>query len=69
MIKNGNKLRSFERELAKKDKADFRANLSLIEAMFAEARALGIFPLKDPLTGIDVDIRIAKAVNSVRKSP
>jgi hypothetical protein len=69
MIKNGKKLQSFERELTKKGKVDFRANLGLVEAMFAEAVALGTFPLKDPLSGIDVDIRIAKAVNSVQKSP
>jgi hypothetical protein len=69
MTKNGNKLRSFERELAKKGKVDFQANLGLSEAMFAEAIALGTFPMKDPLSGIDVDVRIAKAVNSVRKSP
>ncbi len=69
MIKNQKKIEAFERELAKKQKADFRANLGLVEAMHAEAVALGIFPLKDPLSGIDVDVRIAKAVNSVPKSP
>ncbi len=69
MIKNGKKLQSFERELTRKGKPNFRANLELIEAMYTEAVALGIFPLKDALSGIDVDIRIAKAVNRVRKSP
>jgi hypothetical protein len=69
MINNGKKLQSFERELTKKGKVDFRANFGLVEAMFAEAVALGTFPLKDPLSGIDVDIRIAKAVNRVQKSP
>ena len=68
MIKNGNILLSFEREIAKKNKADHQANIRLFEAMFAEAVALGIFPPRDPLAGIDVDIRIAKAVNSVRSS-
>jgi len=69
MIKNGNELLSFEREIVKKNKADHQANVRLFEAMFAEAVALGIFPPRDPLAGIDVDIRIAKAVNSVRRSP
>jgi hypothetical protein len=69
MIKNEKKLQSFERELAKKGKVDFSANLGLVEAMFAEAVALGTFPLKDPLSGIDVDIRIAKALNGVHRSP
>jgi hypothetical protein len=65
MIKNGTKVRSFERGFIKRNKADIRVNLGLVEAMLAEATALGIFPLKDPLAGIDVDIKIAKAVNSV----
>ena len=54
--------------LVKRNPADHRANIRLFEAMFAEAKALGIFPPKDPLAGIEVDIRIAKAVNSVRSS-
>jgi hypothetical protein len=68
MIKNGDKLRSFEMGLAKRNPADHRENIRLFEVMFAEATALGIFPPKDPLAGIEVDIRIAKAVNSVRSS-
>jgi len=68
MIKNGEKIRSFERDLVKTGRSDHRANIRLFEAMFAEAKALGIFPPKDPLAGIETDIRIAKAVNSVRSS-
>ena len=68
MIKNDGVLLSFERELVKDNKADHQANIRLFEAMFAEAVALGIFPPSDPLAGIDVDFRIAKAINSVRSS-
>jgi hypothetical protein len=69
MIKNGIRLRSFERDLVKMSRSDHRANIKLVEAMFTEAQTLGIFPPKDPLAGLEVDIRIAKAVNSVRSSP
>jgi len=65
MITNGRKLRSFERNLKKRTPADFLKNLALVEAMFREAVALGVFPLGDPLAGIEVDIRIARAVNRV----
>jgi hypothetical protein len=68
MINDGAKLLSFERELTRKSKADHQANIRLFEAMYAEAMALGIFPPNDPLAGIDVDIRIAKAINSVPRS-
>jgi hypothetical protein len=68
MVKNRAKLRSFEMDLAKRNPADHRLNFRLSEAMFAEATALGVFPPRDPLAGIEVDIRIAKAVNSVPRS-
>jgi hypothetical protein len=34
--------------------------------MYDEARRLGVFPLKDPLEGLEVIIKMAKAVNCVR---
>jgi hypothetical protein len=39
-----------------------------MDALFEEARALRIFPLTDPLEGLDTDIKVAKVINSVRKS-
>ena len=39
-----------------------------MEALYQEAVALGVFPLKDPLDGLEVDIRIAKVVNHVSKT-
>ena len=33
--------------------------------MYKEAVALGVFPRKDPLEGIEIDIKIAKVVKSV----
>jgi hypothetical protein len=38
-----------------------------VEALYREAVALGVFPLQDSLEGLEVDIRIAKVVNSVSK--
>jgi len=35
--------------------------------MWNEAFNLGVFPSKDPLEGIEVDIRIAKTPNSCLK--
>ncbi len=40
---------------------------ALVESLWEEAKSLGIFPLKDPLEGIDVDIRIAQVLNSCSK--
>jgi len=68
MIKNSAALQRFERELARKEKADVARNIRLMEAMLKEAVALGVFPPQDPLSGIEVDIRIARVVNGVRRS-
>ncbi len=68
MIRRTKLLRDFEEKLLRDTPVDYRANLRIVEAMYEEARLLGIFPLKDPLEGIEVDIRIARAVN-VRTDP
>ncbi len=43
--------------------ADFQRNLKMLEAMYEYARFLGVFPLADPLEGLETDIRVAKALN------
>ncbi len=67
MIKNPKKFRLFEQKLHREDKTNIYQKFRLLDAMFKEARALGVFPLQDPLEGLETDIKIAKVVNSVRK--
>jgi len=47
-------------------KAGLPERLRIFEAMWKEAMLLGVLPLKDPLEGIEVDIRIARILNDVR---
>lgn len=68
MIKNPALFKQFEDSLLKKGRVDYRQNLGIFEALFEEARTLGIFPLKDPLDGIEVDVHLAKVIN-VRTAP
>ena len=68
MIQDDKKLEMFEKELLRLQKPDPVRNFKIVEALYDEAVALGAFPLKDPLDGIEVDIKIAKAVNSVSKT-
>lgn len=68
MITNPKKLRKFEQNLLKRDTTSIDQKFRLMDAMFKEARALRVFPLKDPLEGLETDIKVAKVVNSVRKS-
>jgi hypothetical protein len=65
MITDTKKWAAFEKEAIRADKPDFLRNIRLVEAMYREAAALGVFPLRDPLEGIEVDIRIARVVNGV----
>lgn len=69
MIRNPKKLRQFEKEYFIKNKINIIQNFLAVEALLAEAVALKIFPLKNPLDGIEIDIKIAKVVNSVSKTP
>ncbi len=65
MIKDPKMLAEFEREEARNEKPDYGSALRIFEAMWLEGMALGVLPLKDPLEGIDVDIRIARMLNHV----
>lgn len=55
----------FEIEFLKKKKAEMVRNFKMVEALYNEAVTLGVIPLKNPLDGIEVDLRIAKVINSV----
>jgi hypothetical protein len=58
----------FELILLRREKVDVKRNFKIVEALYREAVALGVIPLKDPLDGLDVDLRIAKVINSVSKT-
>jgi len=68
MIKNKAILQKFEEEMIKKEKVNILKNFRLVEDMYKEAVFLGVFPPRGSLSGIEVDIKIAKAVNSVSKA-
>jgi len=57
----------FEIELLRNGNLDLKKKFKILEALYKEAVTLGVFPLRDSLEGLDVDIRIAKVVNSVSK--
>ncbi len=69
MIKNPDLLQKFEDEFTQQEKTDFLKNIRLVDAMYREAVSLGIIPLKDPLDGIEIDIKIAEVINSVSSTP
>lgn len=68
LIKNSEVLEQFEREMIKKEKLSFEQALALFEAMWQEGVDLSVLPPKNPLEGIEVDIRIARILNCLKKS-
>ncbi len=66
MMRNVSLLKAFERDLIRNLPADYRQNVNVFEALYHEARTLGIFPLKNPLDGIEVDLHLARVLNARR---
>jgi hypothetical protein len=64
-LDKGRDLRKFEIDFLKKEKVDIVRSFRMVEALYKEAVTLGVIPLKNPLDGIEVEIKIAKVVNSV----
>lgn len=66
MIKDATLLAEFEGNELKKEKPDYGSALRIFEAMWKDAMLLGVLPLKDPLEGTELDIKIARILNDVR---
>jgi transcriptional regulator with XRE-family HTH domain len=60
-----NGIQKFEMDFLKEGKIDIARNFRIVEALYKEAVSLGIIPLKKPLEGIEVDLKIAKVLNRV----
>lgn len=68
MIKNPQLLRELEDTIMKKEgRLPIDYSMRILESLWNEGVKLGVFPPKEPLEGIDVDIRIAKILNSCLK--
>lgn len=65
MILDRAELEKHENEWRRKSALDFKRNRALFESMYQEALVLGVLPDDHPLEGIEVDIRIARILNSV----
>ncbi len=70
LIKNPEVLKNFENRFVKEQgKLTYSQSLKIFESMWNEGVRFGVLPTKDPLEGIEIDIHIAKILNScLRKS-
>ena len=68
MIKNHQLLKKFEEDfIQNKGSLRYNQSIKIFAGMWKEAVLLGALPLKDPSEGVDVDVRIAKVLNSCLK--
>jgi hypothetical protein len=68
VIKDVKELERFEREELRKERFTYKEALKIFEAMWQEGITLGVLPPKDPMEGIETDIRVASILNSCLKS-
>ncbi|MEW6417296.1 MAG: hypothetical protein AB1480_04155 [Nitrospirota bacterium] len=69
MIKNVQIIDHMEKDFISRQKLSYKQSLQIFEAMWNEGIRLNILPPKKALDGIEVDIKIAKVLNScLRKS-
>ncbi len=65
LIRDVKRFQRFEADLARREgPVDLRRTMDQIAALWKEGVALGVLPPKDPLEGIETDIRLARILNS-----
>ncbi len=67
MIKNIKEFKKFEDEYIKNEKLTLDEKFKIYDEMWLWAKELGIFPLKDPLDGIEKDIKLAKLFKKLKE--
>ena len=65
MIRNRAKLEEFYRKLDAEEKLSYQQALAIYEMLHNEAVSLGAISSDNILEGLEVDLRIAKAINAV----
>jgi hypothetical protein len=70
MIKDKEILRKFESNLiSNQGCVSYDQSRKLFAAMWKEGMLLGVFPSADPQAGLEVDIRIARILNTCLTKP
>jgi len=67
MIRNKRKLDDFYRKLDAEEKLSYKEALRIYEALHKEAVSLGVISSENILEGIEVDLRITKAMSRLKR--
>ncbi len=66
MIKDAAAWRAWEEAGPLSEPVDFQMNLQIFDQLYDLACKLGVFPLADPLEGIETHARVARILNGGR---
>ena len=65
MVKDSEMLKKFEYDfISGQGRIPYEQSQKLFAAMWKESVTLGVFPPADPLAGIEIDVRIARILNT-----
>jgi len=67
MIKNPKTLEKFEKKNIKETNLTFKEKLNIYENLWTEALLMKVLPSKNPLEGIEIDIKVARILNSLHR--
>jgi len=65
VVKNKHKLNKFHRKLIERENLSYKQALRIYEALHKEAVSLGVINSENILEGLEIDLRIARAINKV----
>ena len=68
MIKNSHLVRELEADFIAREELPYRKALRVFEALWQEGVTLGVLPPKDLSEGLEVDLRIARVLNSCSRN-
>ena len=67
MIRDAAALQRFNERFSRTWRLSHGQALAILDGLWEEGKALGVLPPKDPMSGIGVDIRVARILNSCSK--
>ena len=65
MIKNKRKLNEFYRKVIEQENISHKQALAIYDALHKEALSLGVINSENILDGLEIDLKIARAINGL----
>jgi hypothetical protein len=67
VVKNKQKLNEFYQKLVEQENISHKQALSIYEALYNEAVSLGVINSENIMDGLEVDLKVARAINGLSR--